>query len=453
MIAYNTGSIIVDKDLNLLDVDGQYSEFVCEGEENSLLANVLLDDQHLLYEMIEKIDLSEKEDVCFRLLNKSGEYRWVIAMCSKEKESADLNIRMRFQDISSLDEEPDNDDIDFGTGLLNKRAITGYVKKLCTNKNKLIHLCILDIDNFKHINDTKGHLFGDDVLREVAQIVRDTLGKGGKAGRIGGDELMLVIEKAENKVELRNYLRGIRENVEKTFKDLNDVPPVTVSIGAATLSDAVDDYQSLFNLADMMLYRAKSRGKNRYVIYTPDIHGTFEDGVLNENGRTAKIARPQDKARLVLDSIDGFFGSHNEAIPMVLMKILATYYLDEAYIFYRNLETSFTGCKKGSAPGTVEESVTDLLFVKEEELQKKFSSNGVLVIDRPEVQLKDTHKTREYFEKKNIKNAFLFKMGNEENYGYVFLFNTDQLSRKFPQTDVTDFTYLSKMIEVALKSR
>ena len=80
MIAYNTGSIIVDKDLNLLDVDGQYSEFVCEGEENSLLANVLLDDQHLLYEMIEKIDLSEKEDVCFRLLNKSGEYRWVIAM-------------------------------------------------------------------------------------------------------------------------------------------------------------------------------------------------------------------------------------------------------------------------------------------------------------------------------------------------------------------------------------
>lgn len=460
MNTHNAGIIIVDKDLNLVEVDELYSTFVCKGDENSLISNVHPDDQHLLYEMVESVEKGEKETVCFRLLSSEETYRWIAAGCSKVSDNGDFCIRLKMQDISRIEDEEELEKYDFGTGLLNKKAITDYAREKCIDTKNSINLCVLDIDNFKQVNDTKGHLFGDEVLKEVGNIVKSVLGDGGKAGRIGGDELMLVIEKAYDKAELRNYLRSIRERVEKYYKDENDYSLITVSIGAATFPDFVDNYETLFNLADRMLYRAKSRGKNRYVIYTPEIHGTIEDGILNEHDKLVKEARPQDKTRLVMESIDGFFGHMNESIPSELNKIIAAYNLDEAYIFYKSLEKSFVGGKRvektslsdGDVVSKIEERSSSLLFVKDPKFANKFNSNGICVIDRPEVQLADTEMASRFFVGNDIKHAFFYRMDSAEE-GYIALYKTDELSRKIPETDVRDFAYLGKMIEIALKAR
>jgi diguanylate cyclase (GGDEF)-like protein len=462
MISNNTVIIIVDKDLNLVEVDEAYSKFVGKGQENSLLSNVHPFDQHLLYEMVEEVEKNDKSTACFRLLGNSDEYRWIFASCIRQKDSEEFSLKLILHDISELGKEKDeDDDVDFGTGLLNKKAITDYARQKCSNINNRINLCILDIDNFKQINDTRGHLYGDKVLKDVSSLIISALGDGGKAGRIGGDELMLVIEKAEDKPALRNYLRGIREEVEKRYLDANGFPMITVSIGAATFPDFADNYETLFNLADRMLYRAKSRGKNRYVIYTPEIHGTVVDGVLREGEKITWNAHPQDKTKLVLETIDGFFGHMNEAVPSEVSKILATYNLDEAYVFYKDLNRAFCGNKKledNSLPGgetvrRIVDSQSDIQYIEESGFDEKFSSDGVLVIDRPQQQLSDTPGALDFYNEHGIKHAFIFKMDLKDFPGYVAFYNTNELSRKFPQADVADFTYLSKMIEIALKSR
>jgi diguanylate cyclase (GGDEF)-like protein len=353
-------------------------------------------------------------------------------------------------------------EIDYLTGLYNKKAITEYAIKECmAGEGKVINLCILDVDNFKQINDTRGHAYGDKILKEVSDIILEVLGEDGRAGRIGGDEMMLIIENVEERADLRVYLKAIRERVEASHRDDNGFPQVTVSMGLGTFPTYVDNYDDLFNLADRMLYRAKNRGKNRYVIYNPEIHGKIVNGELDENTAVINRATAVDKTRLVMESLEGLFDTMNEAIPALLGKIVATYDLDEAYIFYRDMDRSVHGIKRIGDSGTSTEvnvlktidATSDIIYTSEAGFESLFNANGVFVIDTPGVQLMKHPKALEFFEEHGIKHAFIYRMQNTVYNGYIALYNTRQITRKFPQPDITDLTYLSKMIEIAIKTR
>ncbi len=461
MIKYNTGTLVLDRNLDIVDVTEGYLEYVPAGKEHSFLENVKTEDHHLIKEMIETLADQNRTEVCFRLLRKNGEYNWVTAMCERVSAGSTYHAKVFFQDISIIGNEENAEEIDFGTGLLSKKAITDYAKEKCKDPTSRIDLCIIDIDNFKQINDTKGHAFGDKVLREVSEIIRSVVGNDGKAGRIGGDELMLIIEKVEDKTKLRSYLKPIRESVENLYRDKNGFPIVTVSIGIANYPLYVDNYEALFNLADRMLYRAKNRGKNRYVMYNPDIHGMIIDGVLKEENRIIQDTTPQDRMKMMLGTMDGLFGEYEKIISDVLQDILATYELDEGYIFTTDLSKSYYGfrrtedtvlCDQNSVSRIIE-NVADISYVTSPDFDKLFNSNGALVIDSPEFELSGVKNVQKFFLDKGIRHAFFYKMGDDSNKGYVVFYNTRQLSRKFAQQDVTDFTYLGKMIEIALKSR
>lgn len=104
---------------------------------------------------------------------------------------------------------------DPGTDLLNKRAITDYVRKLIDSQpGHTVTIAIIDIDDFKTINDTYGHMFGDEVLCKVADILRDAVGSRGLCGRIGGDEMFIIMEGLNDNEGIRNVLRTIRNNTK-----------------------------------------------------------------------------------------------------------------------------------------------------------------------------------------------------------------------------------------------
>ena len=352
---------------------------------------------------------------------------------------------------------------DYLTGLLNKKTITDLARGLCDPEGEkgIVNLCVLDIDNFKQINDSYGHSFGDKVLKEVSDIILGVLGNEGKAGRIGGDEIMMIIPDVEEKTELRVFLKAIRERVEATHHDDNGYPLVTVSMGIGTYPKFVSNYDELFNLADRMLYRAKSRGKNRYVIYNPDIHGQIVNGELDESTTVINRATVHDKTKLVMEGMDGLLFNNSESVSSMLMKIAATYDLDEVYVFYKDLTKSFYGHKRISDSGVnaekrvyqIVDSASDISYVNEPGFLNRFNSNGVLVIDTPGTYLKGMPKAWEFYNEHNIKHAFLYRMTTASFEGYIAMYNTREISRKFPQPDITDLTYLSKMIEIALKTR
>ena len=462
MITNSTGTIIVDRELNLVEVQENYLDFCLRGKRNSFIDCVKPEDRYLLSDMIALFEKEEKASLCFRLLKKNGEYGWVMAFCHKNTYSSSFNIKISLRDVPSFETEDKDEELDFSTGLLTKKAIIDYARKRCESEDNIVNLCILDIDNFKNINDTRGHSFGDQVLKDVAGIIKTVLADGGRAGRIGGDELMLVIDKAIDRTQLRSYLKPIREKIEALYHDINGLPLVTVSVGAATFPTYTKSYESLFNLADRMLYRAKSRGKNRYVMYNPDIHGKVVDGILNENFKTIQDAASQDKIKLVLGTIDGFFSSNMElSVGEVLTNVVATYNLDEAYIYYGNLKKSFIGYMRVESSALADkkgvtrviEADLEAAYLTELSVEDKFNSNGVLVIDSPEKQLNFSREALSFFNRRNIKHAYIYKMTHLGKDSFVVLYNTRELSRKFPQPDIIDFTYLAKMIEVALKSR
>ncbi|RKM62279.1 GGDEF domain-containing protein [Butyrivibrio sp. CB08] len=458
MTILNNGLVTTDKELNIISADEGYREYVCEDGASTIFANIHPDDQHLLYEMVEGLEMENALTLCFRVCDKNKEYNWFKAECIR---TTDDNVSILFLDIEGTETENKAIETDYLTGLYNKKAITDYARKAVAKKSDVVNLCLIDIDNFKQINDTYGHSYGDKVLKEVSNIILEVLGKDGKAGRIGGDELMMIIENVEEKTDLRVYLKAIRERVEASHIDQNGFPQVTVSMGVGTFPIYVDNYEDLFNLAGRMLSRAKNRGKNRYVIYNPEIHGKLIDGELVENMLSLNRATAMDKTKLVLETIDGLFGSMNEAITTLLLKMVATYDLDEAYVFYKDIEKSFCGYKRIAQSGNIMEknvhqiadNSSSISYVVEPGFETRFNSNGVLVIDAPQTQLDKTAMPKRFFFENGVRQAFLYKMQDVPYEGFIALYRTREMAGKLPQTDITDLTYLSKMIEIAMKSR
>lgn len=175
------------------------------------------------------------------------------------------------------------------TGLALKEDITNYAKNAVSDPNHQVILCIIDIDDFKFVNDHHGHAKGDDVLKKCASIIDKEASAYGKAGRIGGDEFVVVFDHIHDGETLRNVLRSIKNNIASAYLDEKDGFHVTTSIGAAAFPEDAQDYDSLFRLTDYLLYRAKNKGKNRYIIYDREKHGSVEE-ILRSSVDTAAVS-------------------------------------------------------------------------------------------------------------------------------------------------------------------
>ncbi|WP_099467348.1 GGDEF domain-containing protein [Konateibacter massiliensis] len=160
------------------------------------------------------------------------------------------------------------------TGLLNKREITKYAEKtLRHSPENNVYLFIMDLDNFKQCNDTFGHMFGDEILKDVAAILKNTIQQHGVAGRIGGDEFLVILENIDSEALLRNMLRSIRANIQWLYREKLSAFQLGCSMGVTCYPRDGESYDTLFKVADYSLYIAKNKGKNRYIIYDHQLHG------------------------------------------------------------------------------------------------------------------------------------------------------------------------------------
>ena len=153
---------------------------------------------------------------------------------------------------------------DILTGLYRREFLEELVQQeFYRSKRYGYHFSILmiDIDNFKQINDKYGHLFGDKVLRTVAGIIRKNLRKSDIAVRYGGEEFLVVLPHTD----LRRAA-VVAERIRKAIEETKiDKVQVTVSIGVADNS-LVENFKDLIQKADSALYKAKRTGKNKVVI-------------------------------------------------------------------------------------------------------------------------------------------------------------------------------------------
>lgn len=223
--------------------------------------------------------------------------------------------------------------MDTGLPVLSKKSITEYAKAALTTNPEITYLVIMDLDDFKVVNDTYGHMFGDEVLLQMVEIIKDAIGKRGMLGRIGGDELMLVLTSVENDTELRNILRTVRTSIQWAFREKKEGLHLTCSMGVAAYPIHAHSYDQMFQLADRMLYLAKKRGKNRYIIYTPEIHDAPK---VADNGKGSKEAEAlkEDKLGVMQRLVEEFLVRRIVTLENEFRELAACFELDMIEMVY-----------------------------------------------------------------------------------------------------------------------
>lgn len=170
-------------------------------------------------------------------------------------------IRQELQAYKNL---ADTDEL---TGLWNRRAFNRSLARIYQEKRQLIvsTLILIDIDRFKNLNDRHGHLVGDRVLKEVAEVMRSKCGPHVSLYRVGGEEFALIVEGLGDASTLELADR-IRQAVENHIVDDKVELSVTISAGICKATDGSSP-EDLFTKADGALYASKSEGRNRVTAY------------------------------------------------------------------------------------------------------------------------------------------------------------------------------------------
>jgi len=171
-----------------------------------------------------------------------------------------LTYRRRYEELL------ESSSIDQLTGALNRGRFEAMGRSSVTralSSGQPLSLAIIDIDHFKQINDQYGHVAGDDVLRKVAEALRQTVRSGDNIFRYGGEEFVVLCEGLGHQAAL-GLAERLRAAVPAAFAGSLASPP-TVSIGLATIPEDGRDIATIVHHADRNLYQAKRDGRNRVV--------------------------------------------------------------------------------------------------------------------------------------------------------------------------------------------
>lgn len=183
-----------------------------------------------------------------------------------ERAELELRVQQQQQQLERLAR------VDEVTGLNNRRYFMDRLNHevLAANRyGSALSVLLMDLDHFKQINDSYGHLVGDKVLAAVALVVNESVRNTDIAGRYGGEEFCVAVT-GTNQQGARNLAERIRTGVEGIEFTADDGSRfhVTCSIGISEAHPPIDDAKEMIRQADTALYQAKREGRNRVVLYT-----------------------------------------------------------------------------------------------------------------------------------------------------------------------------------------
>jgi diguanylate cyclase (GGDEF)-like protein len=184
------------------------------------------------------------------------------------QDELEMKVRERTQQLEAL---AGHDPL---TSLPNRRQLFELLEadlRKATLGEHLVGIFFLDIDNFKNINDSMDHTFGDRVLKEVANRLRAAIGVEGFAARLGGDEFTFVLSRAKEHHEVIAFGEQVMQAFNRGFNIDQREVMVSISIGASVYPAHGSAPEVLLKAADSAVYRAKALGRNQLLMFTPDL--------------------------------------------------------------------------------------------------------------------------------------------------------------------------------------
>ncbi len=279
----------------------------------------------------------------FKLNTKNGGYQWYFTSFStiyNEKEEPVRaigllrNIHAQKVEQQKLIEKSEKDQM---TGLLNKVTTENKIKTGLRelDGNSYAVFMLIDIDDFKIINDTYGHLVGDDVIISIADAIKEYAGEYGFGGRLGGDEFCLFLTNVLDMNLACEKAAYIAEKLRILYPGSESMPKVTLSIGIASTKEQLP-MNVLFENADTALYQVKQRGKNGYFLYEEDM-----ERAKYKNDR--ENATQKSTINEIMSTL--FTGSNTyTCIERSLKLIGASYPVDKICIYEYGFNKKFVDC-------------------------------------------------------------------------------------------------------------
>ena len=219
------------------------------------------------------------------------------------------NIFTNMERIRDLTEEATIDKL---TGFLNKSASDDEFPAIC--KSSKGSLLILDLDNFKPVNDIYGHETGDSFLMGFADLLKSNISENDTVGRIGGDEFVLFLNGISDERTIASFIDRVNKGILTTAYTIlgNDMPiPIGISAGVVIVPREGNDYDDLFRKADKALYLVKQNGKHGYFIYKR--YSSSNDNIASSSNELKHLSMIFDER----SSLDGALWLGQEAFGNV----------------------------------------------------------------------------------------------------------------------------------------
>lgn len=318
------------------------------------------------------------------------------------------------------------------TKVYNKKAITEYaINTLKENKRNRTIIVILDVDHFKSVNDTYGHMYGDKILARVGQRLKEVVGEDGVVGRIGGDEFMIVLNGINDDQMLRGVLRAMRTQIKWEFSEEFTDFMITCSIGASIYPNNGTDFEELFKKADHCLYIAKEKGRDRYVFFRDELHReSYEASVEKKDSQS--ISSRENKE---LEYLGKFFAEvaidREKAIRDMFAHMKTAYNIDSIDIYYGD------GLKAVYSFGADADKNDDAMYVYSSEFKEMLGNNRSINVSFLRKIMENAPDFCTEMKKRSILSTIQCIIGSQDDIKGLITFNKKIEASQWADYEVT----------------
>ncbi len=218
------------------------------------------------------VEVNAKDQSEFASLSRS--FNALLSRVQQSLDTAD-EAQAYAQELANYDEL---------TGLANRRLLIDHMRytlELASREQRHGALLFIDLDNFKTLNDSRGHAAGDELLKQVARSLKKVFRKEDTVARLGGDEFVILSGRLEDSDEaaanqVHSLMLKLRHVLAKSFLVQGEVYQLTASVGVTTFPSLANTPEELMMQADTAMYRAKEAGRDGYRFYQPEMQAAAE---------------------------------------------------------------------------------------------------------------------------------------------------------------------------------
>ncbi|MEG1547616.1 MAG: diguanylate cyclase [Clostridia bacterium] len=338
------------------------------------------------------------------------------------------------------------------TGLYNKVAMATLANKILNEYPNGHHaLIVFDIDNFKGINDTLGHAFGDLVLIEMSAKLKSAFRSNDIAGRMGGDEFAVLMKNVPDTSSVLKKATELSGAFRQTYVGQKKDYRISCSIGIIMIENKNDCFEELYRKADAALYQAKQNGKDQFVLYQANDADNYPIENMRTNDEELQNLKTSHSIEAQIFELLYTSKDFNVSINMALAAIGQQYHVSRVSIFENNasnLTTSniYEWCSDNIA-SAIDKLQNVPIVLGDESILNCFDNNGLLYCN-------DVHELppyiREILESRGVLSALEVTIVNDEKtYGFI---GFDECSeyRVWTSEEIEKLTFLAKVLSVFL---